>query len=568
MSKANDQGTRKRSPWLLELWRRIRPRERRHAVLALVAGISWSCVAVAVPYVAGLAIDRLKEGPTAASLAPVLAIIAALGGAKALALRFRRSLMFTSSARAAGSLRQGLYASLHREDAPVHDPDGPGEILGVLGDDTEYIEQFGVQVQVLANNLVWTGLIVGVMVTIDPLLALAVLAPLPLVLILSLRFLCALEPANRTLRQETVAATGTVADAMTGLGVIQGLGLGRVFRRRFGDITERIRQAGIRLARIRAFYTAAVEFVPTVSVAIGLFLGVARVQSGGISIGELTAFNSYIVMAVWPLRFTAGAVAGASRAKLALKRMRRLEGAPAAFSPRTAVPHSEPPSLELRDVTFAHPGGGPILDRARLRIAPGEVVALTGATGVGKTTVLRLIAGDLAPDSGAVLVGAAKIAELTPASRGDQVSFVAEHGFLFSRTLAENLRLAHPKAPESQLRTAASLAVLDTVVDELPDGFETHLGERGARLSGGQRQRAALARGILSPARVLVLDDVTSALDAETVAAFARLMKRVRSQRTVVMVTAEPRLLAAADRVLELADGRLHAVKPTRGGPR
>jgi ABC-type multidrug transport system fused ATPase/permease subunit len=385
------------------------------------------------------------------------------------------------------------------------------------------------------------------------------------------------------------------------------------------------------------------------------------VRSGDLTVGQLTTVNSYIVMAVWPLRFTAGAVAGASRAKLALRRMTRLEGsaaepgpvvgrlsgdrvrlegsvvepgsvvgrlsgdrvrlegsvaepgpvagrppggpirsrwrrdrhstdgrpvwAPAAPSARPrgaggptdqrwgwaeAVPETVgpagPPAIELRQVDFAYRPGRPILERAEAVIAPGEVVALTGATGVGKSTVLRLIAGDLAPDGGQVLVAGVPIARLSAAGRGDRVSLVAEDEFLFDRSLADNLRLARPRAEEAQLRSAASLAVLDVVVDELPEGFGTRLGERGRRLSAGQRQRAALARGLLAPARALALDDVTSALDAATTAAFARLIRQIRADRTVVLVTSEPRLLAAADRVLELADGRLTAWERAPGG--
>ncbi|MDR0849670.1 MAG: ABC transporter ATP-binding protein/permease [Propionibacteriaceae bacterium] len=556
-------------PWR-ELWNRIGREEKRLVILAFVSGVSWSVCAVGVPYVAGLGVDELRTGadPWGLTWVAVLVVVLALG--KALALRYRRWLMPVSSARAAGQIRKSLYRSLHSDQAESPADVSAGEILGVLGDDTEYIEQFGVNAQVLANNLAWTAMIAAVMVWIDPLLALVVLAPLPLVLVASMRFLRALEPANRELRSKTVAATAMVADAMQGASIIQGLGLRGVFERRFSAASDEIRLAGVEIGRIRAFWTAIAEFVPTLSIALAILAGAAQVQAGQLSWGGLVAFNGYIVMAVWPLRFTANAIAGASRAKLAIHRILLLESG----AQSTSVSQSGGPSrtdlasshdkadaraeVKLNSVSFTYPLGENVLRDVSFEVAPGELVVVTGDTGAGKSTLLRLVGGDLSPQVGSVQVGGYDIDQLTAGGRGQLVSLVSQSEFLFSRSLAENLRMAYPDAEEAQLGYAASLAVLDDVVEQLPDGWDTQVGERGARLSGGQRQRAALARGILSPASVLLLDDVTSALDTETSAALAGLLPQLKTAgRTVIVVTAEPHLMAIADRVLTLSGGKV-----------
>lgn len=570
MSKAVAGGEH---PWR-ELWHRIGRAEKRLVILAFVAGFSWSVCAVGVPYVAGLGVDELRARADPWGLVVVAVLVIVLACGKALALRYRRWLMPISSARAAGHLRKSLYRTLHSEEAEAPDEVSPGEILGVLGDDTEYIEQFGINVQVLANNLAWTSMIVVVMVWIDPFLALVVLAPLPLVLVASMRFLRALDPANHKLRSRTVAATALVADAMQGVSIIQGLGLRRVFDQRFSVASEEIRKAGVEIGRIRAFWTAIAEFIPTLSIAIAIVAGAAQVQAGHLTVGELVAFNGYIVMAVWPLRFTANAIAGASRAKLAISRILLLESA--GQSTHLADPSDTAPTsvdavlprprdlaalvaeIELDSVSFSYPGGDQIIDGVTLVVSPGELVVVTGDTGVGKSTLLRLIAGDLTPQGGSVRVDGREINQLTVGERGQMVSLVSQREFLFSRSLAENLRMAYPEAEEAHLGYAASLAVLDDVIEQLPQGWDTQVGERGARLSGGQRQRAALARGILSPAPGLLLDDVTSALDTETSAALAGLLPQLKTAgRTVIVVTAEPHLLAIADRVLTLHKGRL-----------
>jgi ATP-binding cassette, subfamily B, bacterial len=544
-----------------QLWRRISPRERKGIAITWLMGAVWSISAVGAPYAAGVAVNQLHKGRGVGGVVVICCVIAGLALGKSLALRVRRFLIFATSSRVAGTLRERLYRSLHDRDADFFDRTPLAEVLNALGDDAEYVEQFGISVQVLFNNVVWTALIVAVLIFIDPLLAAVSLAPLPLVLILALRFLRVAAPINATMREDAVAIVDLASDAIAGMSVVKGLGLERRFIDRLDQAADRARASAEQFGRVRARYTALIELVPTFSIVIVFVLGLEQVRSGHLTLGGFTAFISYIVMAVWPLRFTANSVAGATRARIAVNRIVGLE------SPETSVwtgrdqagsrPSASAAAITLSEVSFAYGAEHPVLSGTSVEIAPGEVVAITGATGSGKTTLLRLIAGELTPDAGTVSVDGVWPAAVGPGDRAALISMVGHDEFLFARTVSENLAFASAGASQAELEHAAELAVFRPVIDGLEHGWNTVVGERAVRLSGGQRQRAALARGIVSPAGVLLLDEVTSALDSETRAEFAASLPAIRHARTVVMVTSEPTLLAASDRVLRLQDGGL-----------
>jgi ATP-binding cassette, subfamily B, bacterial len=554
------QGVATSGTWQ-QLWRRISPRERKGIAITWLMGAVWSTAAVGAPYAAGVAVNQLHRGRGVGGVAVVCCVIAGLALGKALALRVRRFLIFATSSRVAGSLRERLYRSLHDRDAEFFDRTPLAEVLNALGDDAEYIEQFGINVQVLFNNVVWTALIVAVLIFIDPLLAAVSLAPLPLVLILALRFLRVAAPINVMMREDAVEIVDLASDAIAGISVVKGLGLERRFIDRLDGAALRARLNAERFGRVRARYTALIELIPTFSIVIVFLLGLEQVRSGHLTLGGFTAFISYIVMAVWPLRFTANSVAGATRARIAVNRIVGLESPGASVlggrDQAGSRPKASASPIALREVGFSYEPGHPVLRGTSLLISAGEVVAITGATGSGKTTVLRLIAGELTPDSGTVSVDGVAVAEVGAGDRAALISMVGHDEFLFGRTVTENLAFAASGASDAQLERAAELAIFAPVIDGLEEGWNTVLGERAVRLSGGQRQRAALARGIVSPAGVLLLDDVTSALDIDTRAEVAASLTAIRDGRTLVMVTSEPALLAAADRVLTLEAGGL-----------
>ncbi|MDV6271647.1 ABC transporter ATP-binding protein, partial [Rhodococcus globerulus] len=523
--------------------------------------------AVGVPLAAGAAVDYLiADDHDSVGPALLIGAIVALAFAKACALRIRRYLTFTTAARLGGSLRRRLFASLHARDGKFFDETPPAEVLASVGDDTEYVEQFAVIAQVLLNNLVWTTLIVGALLWIDVPLTVITVVPLTMVLFLSLRFLRALDSANVAMRRDSVAIVGAAADAVTGAPTVKGLGLEDRFLTTLTDLFGRSRVSAQAVGNIRARYTSLIEFVPTLSIVLVLVFGTARIRSGDMSVGDFTAFNAYVVMAVWPLRSTANAVSGASRAAIAVTRIAALEG-PSQVSVSTAEPAvAGPGRVVLQDLSFGY--GVPIVENVDLVVEPGETVVITGATGTGKSTLLRLIAGEVAPDRGSVTVHGIDLRGVDQQHRHHLVAAVTDEEFLFSRSLRANLVMANPKATDAEVHAAALLAELADVVDRLPEKWDTEVGERAVRLSGGQRQRAALARGYVSPAGLLLLDDVTSALDTETTDRIAKSLRELKGRKTVILVSSQPAIVAAADRVLVLSGRALSEISESAVGGR
>ena len=291
-----------------------------------------------------------------------------------------------------------------------------------------------------------------------------------------------------------------------------------------------------------------------------LWLGGRRVISGDLSLGSFVAFNAYIAMLVWPLRVLGQRVTTLQKAVGASARISEvLDAEPQLRDPRHPEVLERPVrgDVRLRGVQFGHEGGHPVLDGLDLHVAPGESVALVGATGSGKSTVAGLLARLYDPDAGSVSLDGHDVRELRMADVRGAVALVFEETFLFTDTVRENIRFARPDAHDEEVERAAELAGAAAFIADLPDGYSTLLGERGFSLSGGQRQRVAIARAILADPAVLVLDDATSAVDATKEREIRAALTSVMSGRTTLVIAHRPATIALADRVAVLVGGRI-----------
>ncbi|MDW5594281.1 ABC transporter ATP-binding protein [Conexibacter stalactiti] len=545
--------------WRL-LWEWSRP-QRREVGWAFAMGITWSLAAVAVPLVARAGVDAAVAGNDGGALLAVSGALLLLALLKAGALRIRRYLTFTSSAWVAGRLRSEMFGRLHALDAGFHERTSKGRLLGSLSDDTQNVEQFGISIQVLMNNFVWAALILIALVALDPGLALLAVLPLPLVLVAARRFTLALVEPTERVRERTLALGATVADTVDGIAVVKGLGIERRQVERFERRSARLHADARAAADVRAWYTPLIESLPSLSLALVLLAGGLKVRAGTLSLGDFTAFNAYVVMALWPLRFTGVIVGQASRARLAVERIDELLRAqPTVAAPvSTTTPPAGPPALSLTAVRFGYDPAALVLDGLTLDVPAGQLVALAGATGSGKTTIAKLLTRTYDVQAGSVAIGGTDVRAWEPAALRDAVCTVLDDTFLFSRSIRDNLLLARPCAGEHELERAARLAGLHDVLALLEEGWHAPAGERGARLSGGQRQRVSVARALLADAPLLVLDDVTSALDARSERRFVAALEEIRQQRTVLLVSDREAVLERVDRVVLLAGGRVAA---------
>jgi ATP-binding cassette, subfamily B, bacterial len=399
-----------------------------------------------------------------------------------------------------------------------------------------------------------------VLLVLDWRLALIVLIPLPLISLAGWAYSRRYHARTERLQERWGETATLVEETVSGIRVVKGLGAGgplaAEFRRRSRSIVDR----ALDIARLDAVFMPTLEFLPMLGLIAVLWLGGRRVISGDLSLGSFVAFNAYIAMLVWPLRVLGQRVTTLQKAVGASARISEvLDAEPQLRDPRHPEVLERPVrgDVRLTGVQFGHEGGHPVLDGLDLHVAPGESVALVGATGSGKSTVAGLLARLYDPDAGSVSLDGHDVRELRIADVRGAVALVFEETFLFTDTVRENIRFARPDAHDEEVERAAELAGAAAFIADLPDGYSTLLGERGFSLSGGQRQRVAIARAILADPAVLVLDDATSAVDATKEREIRAALTSVMSGRTTLVIAHRPATIALADRVAVLEGGRI-----------
>jgi ABC-type multidrug transport system fused ATPase/permease subunit len=338
--------------------------------------------------------------------------------------------------------------------------------------------------------------------------------------------------------------------------MVQAFGREDDVQRRFAERADAVREEVLRQARVESHHLPGLFYLPSLSVAVVLFLGGRAVIAGTLSYGEFALFIQLLLQLVWPLESMGWILNLGQRALASAGRsFAWLDKVPCLPEPDEPKALGAKPAVELRGVEFGYPGAEPVLRGVDLRVEPGEVLAVCGATGEGKSTLLGLLPRFYDPTGGAVLLGGTDLRELALADVHRAIGLVTQRPILFSETLRENLLAGRPDADWDEVERVCEIAGVTLFLDDLPDGWDTLIGERGVNLSGGQRQRVALARALLSQAPVLVLDDPLSAVDTTTeLAVIARLRDAV-AEKTVLLATQRLSTLALADRVAVLADG-------------
>ncbi len=527
---------------------------------AALSGLAWQIGAVAAPLIVARAIDHgiLKDDHE--TLLLWLLVLLAAGLLEVLAGASRHVFAIRNRARGDARVRDAIFAHALRLDATYHDRVGPGELMSRASSDSEMIARLLDAVGHTIGYVLTVFAVAGVLLTIDVGLALVVLIPLPLVSAAGWAYSKRYHERTTRLQEDLARAATLAEETISGIRVVKGLGAGPALKQRFRDQSDRIVQRGLDVARIDAVFNPALELLPLLGLLAVLWLGGRRVISGELSLGSFVAFNAYVVMLVWPLRILGQRVATVQRALAASARITEvLETEPKLRERRhpLALPEPTRGDVRLEGVRFGHGDDELVLDGLDLHVPGGQSLALVGATGSGKSTVAGLLARLYDPDDGRVLLDGIDLRDLRLADVRRSVALVFEDTFLFTDTLAENIRFGRPGASDDDVVRAAELAGAAEFVSELPDGYDTVLGERGFSLSGGQRQRIAIARAILADPAVLVLDDATSAVDATKEHEIRSALATVMEGRTTLVIAHRPATIALADRVAVLDNGRI-----------
>ncbi|HET6570913.1 MAG TPA: ABC transporter ATP-binding protein [Solirubrobacterales bacterium] len=532
---------------------------------------AWAAMGmtVLIPWLIGRAVNAIEQGEKPDLLPIAIAIVVA--GVLRLGLTLvRRVVAGKVSLAVEFDLRQRFYAHLQRLELGFFDSQQTGQLMSRATVDLQSIRFFlGYGLIFITQNLLTIVLASAVMFVLEPWLALVALAPAPFVVYTASRYNRVSRPAVQEVQQRIAELTAEAEENVSGIRIVKAFAREEHQLRRFRRAVARVFDQSIYSTRLQATFSSLLGFLPQLGIALVLLVGGRQVIAGNLSLGDFTAFYTYVAMLAGPMRMLGMTLGMAQRAIASGNRLFEiLDRDPAIESPEDAPPlPAGGGRIEMRGVTLRYDGAArrredeavvpPALTGIDLDVAAGSTVALVGPSGSGKTSLVALIARLYDPSEGAVRIDGADVRSVDLASLRSEVAFVGDDSFLFTASIADNIAYARPGAGREEIEAAARRAQADGFIRKLPEGYDTLVGERGLTLSGGQRQRVAIARALLADPRVLMLDDATSSVDATTETAIKTGLGEAMAGRTTFVIAHRLSTVSLADEVVVMDGGRI-----------
>jgi ATP-binding cassette subfamily B protein len=529
---------------------------------------AWAAMGmtVLIPWLLGRAINAIEDHDKPDLLPLALAILGAAILRMGLTV-VRRLVAGKVSLGVEFDLRQMFYSHLQKLELGFFDSQQTGQLMSRATVDLQAIRFFlGYGLIFITQTLLTIVLASTVMLIINPLLAVLALIPAPFVVWVASRYNRVSRPAVQEVAQRVAELTAEAEENVSGVRIVKAFAREEFQLRRFQRVVKRVFDQSIYSTRLQAFFSPLIGLLPQLGVALVLLVGGRMVIDGNLSIGNFTAFYIYLVMLAGPLRMLGVAMGMAQRAVASGNRMFEIiDREPTIQSPADPV---ELPAgggrVELRGVTEQYAAAPssehetvPALHDVSLEVEAGKTVALVGPSGSGKTSLVALIARLYDPTEGTVLVDGVDVRDVEVEKLRAEVAFVADDSFLFTASVADNIAYARGAASRQEIEAAARLAQADPFIQELPDGYDTRVGERGLTLSGGQRQRVAIARALLADPRILILDDATSSVDATTEASIKAGLREAMAGRTTFIIAHRLSTVSLADEIIVLDHGEV-----------
>jgi ABC-type multidrug transport system fused ATPase/permease subunit len=541
---------------LYPLWRA----QWRLVLLGLACALAFTGLSLAIPILIQRTIDDAIDAGDHSLLAPFLAAILVIALVRFGVNFTRRYATARIGIAVEARLRSLLYAAYLRYPRAFYDRHATGEVISRATNDiypVRYFIGWGV-VQGIQSSLMIVGAAI-VLLSVNARLALIAALSMPAIAALTWLFAHRVFPISRRVQQRKGHLTEASDEAVVGMEMVQAFGREDDVRDRFATRADAVRSETMNQASVEARFLPGLIFVPTLGIAAVVYFGGRDAIAGDLTIGQFTLFITLLLQLVWPLEALGWIINLGQRAFAAASRsfawLDGIEPLPERAQP-LRLPDAPLP-VRFDDVHFRYATGSEVLRGIDLTVPAGQIVAICGATGAGKTSLLNLLPRFYDPTGGAVLLGGVDTRDVALAELRRAVALVTQRPVLFSVPLRENLVAARPDASWDVVLAACKAAGVESFVDDLPHGYDTLIGERGVNLSGGQRQRVALARALIADARVLVLDDPMSAVDTQTERLLVDNLRPAVAGRTVLVATQRLSTILVADRAVVLDGGRI-----------
>jgi ATP-binding cassette subfamily B multidrug efflux pump len=539
-------------------------RYRRSFLVGFCCVVITSSIALAAPWVLKHAIDDLAEGVTMQKVrlyAGALLVLAAVGGV----FRFlMRRIIVGASRDFEYDLRNEFFASLQRQDQRYFQQHRTGDLMSRATNDLSAVRMMiGPAVMYTSSTGLTFVIAIALMLSIDPWLTMVALIPLPFVSVMVKYFGAAIHHRFEKIQEQFSDISAITQESLAGVRVVRAYGQEPAEIERFRAANDEYVRRNRALIRLQGMYYPSMGLLMGIGALLVIWLGSRRVVAGTMTVGELVAFNTYLMMLGWPMIAFGWVTNLLQRGMASWKRMLEvLDAEPGVQTPAvpglTASVEQVRGDIEFRHLTFAY-GEHVILDDISVHIPAGTSAAIVGATGSGKSTLLSLLPRLNDPPPGTVFIDGVDVRQIPLDVLRGAIGFIPQEPFLFSASIAENVALGARGAGDTRtaVEAAAAVARLDKDVADFPQGYDTMVGERGITLSGGQKQRTAIARALVVDPRILILDDALSAVDTYTEDEILHRLSAVMRQRTSILVSHRVSTVRDADQILVLDRGRI-----------
>ena len=528
--------------------------------LAFVCMLAATGLTLVTPYLVKVAIDQpIAQGdPAGLNRIALLTALAFLG--IFLSTWGQRYLLSWVGQRVLATLRSQLFRHLQALSLSYHDRNIIGVTISRVISDVSVINELLSQglIQLIGDLLVLVGIII-VMLSMSPRLALLSFGVLPLMALATFLFARQAQVAFRETRASVAAVIGELAENIAGMRVIQAFAQETAAQARFDQVNGQNRDALVGAMSLSFIFLPAVEFLGILATAVVLWFGGRMVAAETLTLGVVVAFLAYVTRFFQPIQelsqlYTTlqAALAGGERVLALLDTPPAVQDRPGA----TPLPQLTG-RVTFQQVSFAYRPGVPVLHNINLAIAPGQTVALVGPTGAGKTSMANLVARFYEVSDGAILLDGVDVRDVTQQSLRQQIGLVPQDPFLFSGTVADNIRFGRPAASDDEVQVAAQLANAHAFILGLPAGYATEIQEGGVNLSLGQRQLICIARAVLANPRILILDEATASVDTVTESLIQEALDRLLSGRTAIVIAHRLSTIRKADLICVIDHGRI-----------